>query len=154
MPDRIRIAVIDDHPLFREGVVHTLLHAHDMAVVGEGASAADAVRIAISDLPDIILLDVSMPGGGIEAAREIRKSCAFVKTVILTASENERHVADALQSGVTGYILKAAAAPNCCRSFALFRTRNYISRQPSRPGFWGKRSSPPPIHAARSMLIA
>jgi DNA-binding NarL/FixJ family response regulator len=109
MSECIRIAVIDDHPLFREGVIHTLLRARDMAVVGEGATAADAVRIAESDSPDIILLDVSMPGGGIEAAREIRKSCASVKAVILTASENERHVADALQSGVNGYILKGSS---------------------------------------------
>jgi len=109
MPDRIRIAVIDDHPLFREGVVHTVRGADDMVVVAEGASAADAIRIAEAEAPDIVLLDVGMPGGGIEAARTIRKSRPSVKTVMLTASENERHVADALQSGVNGYILKGSS---------------------------------------------
>ena len=109
MPDRIRIAVIDDHPLFREGVVNTFRNTPDMTVVGEGATAEDAIRIGKSGAADIILLDIGMPGGGIEAAREIRQTCPFVKTLMLTASENERHVADALQSGVSGYILKGCS---------------------------------------------
>ncbi len=109
MSDPIRIAVIDDHPLYRKGVIDTLLDAPDLVCVAEGATAEDAIRISMNDAPDIILLDVTMPGGGIEAAREIRNTCPFVKTVMLTASENERHVSDALQSGVSGYILKGSS---------------------------------------------
>jgi two-component system nitrate/nitrite response regulator NarL len=106
MPDRIRIAVVDDHPIFREGVSYTLRGASDMEVVAEGATAPDAIRIAMNHTPDIMLLDVSMPGCGIEAARQIKQTCATVKTVMLTVSENEQHVAAALQSGVNGYVLK------------------------------------------------
>ena len=106
MPVRTRIAVIDDHPLFREGVVCTLRGAADMEVVGEGATAAEAIRICESHAPDIILLDLYIPGGGIEAAREIRQRCMLVKTVMLTVSDNDRHVADALQSDINGYVLK------------------------------------------------
>jgi two-component system nitrate/nitrite response regulator NarL len=111
MHDRIRVAVIDDHPLFREGVVHTLRSASDMEVVGEGATAQDAIRMATSQMPDIMLLDVSMPGGGIEAAREIRRNFAAVKTVMLTVSENEHDVAAAMRIGVNGYILKGSSGP-------------------------------------------
>jgi two-component system nitrate/nitrite response regulator NarL len=111
MHNRIRVAVIDDHPLFRGGVAHTLQSAADMEVVGEGATAQDAVRMGTSHMPDIMLLDVSMPGGGIEAAREIRRNNAAVKTVMLTVSENEHDVAAAMQIGVNGYVLKGSSGP-------------------------------------------
>ena len=69
MGEPIRVAVIDDHPLFREGVAHTIQRSGSLSVIAEGASAEDAVRIAKAEMPDIVLLDVSMPGGGVEAAR-------------------------------------------------------------------------------------
>jgi DNA-binding NarL/FixJ family response regulator len=106
MPDRIRIVVIDADPLFRVGVALTLRSASDMEVVGEGATADDAVRICKSHAPDIILLNVCIPGGGIKAAQEIRQTCTSVKTVMLTVWDNERYVADALQCDVNGYVLK------------------------------------------------
>ena len=71
MPDRIRIAVVDDHPLYRDGVVLTLRSAPDIDIVAEGASALDAVRIGATHTPDIMLLDVSMHGSGIDAAAEM-----------------------------------------------------------------------------------
>lgn len=67
MADRLRVAIADDHPLFREGIVHTLRSSNFVEVVGEAGSAEDAIRIAREALPDIMLLDVGMPGGGIEA---------------------------------------------------------------------------------------
>lgn len=75
MTDRIRVAVVDDHPIFREGVAFTIRSSQAFEIVAEGASADDAIRIAKEMLPDVILLDVSMPGGGIEAARVISTAC-------------------------------------------------------------------------------
>jgi DNA-binding NarL/FixJ family response regulator len=109
MRNHIRVAVIDDHPLFRDGVVHTLQSTADMVVVGQGATAQDAIRIGTSLLPDIMLMDVNMPGSGIDAAREIRCCCPSVKTVMLTVSESEDDVAAAMQIGVSGYILKGSS---------------------------------------------
>jgi two-component system, NarL family, nitrate/nitrite response regulator NarL len=111
MSDCIRLAIIDDHPLFREGVAQTVRDASDMTVVGQGSSAQDAIRIVTTLAPDIITLDVSMPGGGIEAAREIQRSGAAVKMVMLTVSENENDVVTALQAGVDGYALKGCSGP-------------------------------------------
>jgi two-component system, NarL family, nitrate/nitrite response regulator NarL len=115
MPERIRIAVVDDHPLFRAGVVFTLQSAPDMMIVAEGATAYEAVQIGRSHAPDIMLLDVSMPGGGIEAASELRLHCPLVKAVMLTVSENASHVSSALQSGVSAYVVKGCSGPELLR---------------------------------------
>jgi two-component system nitrate/nitrite response regulator NarL len=106
MVNPIRVAVIDDHPLFREGVTKTLASVRDFEVVGEGATALQALRIAQDHSPDIVLLDVALPGGGVEAAAAIAGACPNVCTVMLTASENEHHLVAALKAGARGYILK------------------------------------------------
>jgi two-component system, NarL family, nitrate/nitrite response regulator NarL len=128
MGDRLRVAIIDDHPLFREGVVHTLRSARVLDVVGEGGTADDAVRIARQELPDIVLLDVSMPGGGIEAARSIARVCPIVKTIMLTVSESEQDVAQALDAGVKGYVLKGTSGSELLKTmFAISRGESYVT---------------------------
>jgi DNA-binding NarL/FixJ family response regulator len=109
MTELIRVAIIDDHPLFREGVVTVLKGVEGIEVVREGATAADALRIAQEVLPDVMLLDIGVPGGGLEAAASIARACPDVRTVMLTASENEQHVMLALQAGARGYILKGSS---------------------------------------------
>lgn len=106
MPDTIRIVLVDDHPLFREGAAITLASAPNFEIVGQGINASDAVRLATDLLPDIVLLDISMPGGGIEAARQISVACPVVKIVMLTVSEHDDDVLLALRAGARGYILK------------------------------------------------
>ena len=71
----IRVVVVDDHSLFRAGVTHTLNNDTDIQIVGEGANRDDAIRLARDLLPDILLLDIRMPGGGVEAARSIAVTC-------------------------------------------------------------------------------
>jgi two-component system, NarL family, nitrate/nitrite response regulator NarL len=111
MPDLIRVAVIDDHPMFREGMVTMLMQADGIEVVGEGATAADALKVAQERAPDVILLDVNMPGGGIEAAADIARVCPSVRTIILTVSEDERDVTSALKAGARGYLQKDSSGP-------------------------------------------
>lgn len=106
MSEKIRIAVVDDHPMLREGVMHTLGAHADMEIVAEGASGADAIRIAEEWLPDVMLLDVSLPGGGVEAVRVIAGSCPVVKIAMLTVAQDEETVSSALGAGARGYILK------------------------------------------------
>jgi two-component system, NarL family, nitrate/nitrite response regulator NarL len=128
MTDRIRVAVIDDHPLFREGVAHTIRSSKMLEVVAEGACADDAIRIVKDELPDIVLLDVSMPGGGIEAARAISHSCPDVKTIMLTVSESEEHVSQALAAGAQGYVLKGTSGPELINTMrAVARGESYVS---------------------------
>ncbi len=106
MTVNMRVVIIDDHPMFRDGVARTLNSETNMEVVGEGESMADAVSLAEKLLPDIILLDISMPGGGIEAAGAITKTCPVVKIAMLTVSEREDDVMKSLHAGACGYILK------------------------------------------------
>ncbi|HEU5430721.1 MAG TPA: response regulator transcription factor, partial [Thermomicrobiales bacterium] len=77
---------------------------------GEGASAADALRIAAERLPDVMLLDVSMPGGGVDAARQLAAAYPVIRIVMLTVSENEEDVTAALRAGARAYVLKGIAA--------------------------------------------
>lgn len=110
MAETLQIVVVDDHPLFREGVALTLAAQPDMVVVGEGAAVADALKIAGETLPDVMLLDLSMPGGGLNAVRQIAVDFPVVKLVVLTASEEEEDVSVALRAGARAYVLKGVAA--------------------------------------------
>jgi len=106
MVDKLRLAVFDDHPLFRDGVVQLLTGTKWFEVVAEGCSAQEAVQAANTLRPHIMLLDIDMPGGGIAAATAISKMDPTIKILMLTVSENERDVFASLDVGVCGYVLK------------------------------------------------
>jgi DNA-binding NarL/FixJ family response regulator len=128
MSARLRIAVVDDHPLFREGVVHTLRGARALDIVGEGATAEDAIHIAEKQLPDIVLLDISIPGGGIEATRSILRVSPFTKVIVLTISEREDDVTKALEAGAKGYVLKGTSGSNLVETLlAVSRGESYVT---------------------------
>ncbi len=106
----VRIAVVDDHPLFREGVIRSLTETGRFTVVGEGGSSSDAIRIAAEARPDILLIDLSMPGEGLSAIPPIRARDPNMRIVVLTVSEAAEDVALALNSGVNGYVLKGVGS--------------------------------------------
>jgi DNA-binding NarL/FixJ family response regulator len=110
LTDRIRIVVADDHPMFRAGVVSSLAAHPDFEVVGEGASAEEALALAEKLQPDVCLLDIAMPGGGLVAARQITGNFPQTRVVMLTVSEDEDDLLSAMKSGASGYVLKGAAA--------------------------------------------
>ncbi len=111
MRDRIRVVVVDDHALFRTGVVQSLAFDSAIEVVGEGETAAEAVQLARELAPDLILLDVSMPGNGIEAAREILQMPNPPRVAMLTVSESDDDVLRALEAGAVGYLPKGIRTP-------------------------------------------
>ena len=110
MSDSIQVVIVDDHSLFREGVAHILGAAHGITVVGQGATADDAIRLAEGLLPDLILLEITMPGGGLHATQMIAATCPATKIVMLTASEEEDDLMAALKFGARAYVLKGVAA--------------------------------------------
>jgi DNA-binding NarL/FixJ family response regulator len=124
----ITLVVIDDHPMLREGVVRTLGGERDMRVVAEGGSAEDALRLAREHLPDVILLDVSMPGGGLKAAADIAVACPIVKIIMLTVSQDEEHVMEAFKAGASGYVLKGVSGAEFASIVRdVHGGRNYIT---------------------------
>jgi len=111
MPERLRVLVADDHPLFREGVVHSLSLESDIAVVAEASNGAEAALLATQLLPDLVVLDLGMPeGGGIAATRQIAASCPATAILILTVSEDPDDLLQALKAGARGYVLKGVSA--------------------------------------------
>jgi DNA-binding NarL/FixJ family response regulator len=113
--DRLRVAIVDDHALFRDGLATILAAEADLEVVGQGGTAEEAVGLARDLLPEIILLDIDMPGGGLEAARTIADEFPVTKIVVLTASEDDDHLIAALKAGARAYILKGVAARELLR---------------------------------------
>lgn len=106
----IRILIADDHPLYRNGVALTLAEAGDLEVVATCASAPEAVEAASAHAPDVVLLDISMPGNGLTAARDIVAARPETAVAMLTASEQDEDLFTALQAGARGYILKGVGA--------------------------------------------
>jgi DNA-binding NarL/FixJ family response regulator len=111
MSNKIRILLADDHPLFREGVAHSLSVDPDFEVIAQAGSGEEAVELAHELHPDIVLLDVSMAGmGGIAAAGKIAATSPVVRIMMLTVSENRENLMAALKAGAHGYVLKGVSA--------------------------------------------
>ena len=111
MSEQIRILVADDHPLFREGVIHSLAAEPDFAVIGEAASGEEALRLARDLLPDVLLLDIAMPGwDGLLTAEKITTACPATKIVMVTVFEDEDKLLAAFKAGARGYVLKGVSA--------------------------------------------
>ena len=108
--DKTRIVLIDDHPLFREGVAYTLRSEPSFEVVGQGESLDEAVQLIADLRPDILLLDINIPGGGIRTAEKIATSYPMTKIIMLTASSDDDDLVKALKAGARGYILKGVAS--------------------------------------------
>ncbi len=103
----IRVLLADDHALFREGVAGILAAQPDFEVVGEASDGLEALVKARGLLPDIVLMDISMPGGdGLEAARRIKQELPAVAVVMLTVRDDEERLFMAIKAGAQGYLLK------------------------------------------------
>jgi RNA polymerase sigma factor (sigma-70 family) len=115
MSDKIHVVIADDHTLFREGLAGIISGNEDFEVAGQAGTLQEAVQLARDLLPDIILLDIDMPGGGLEAARIVAEDCPVTRIVILTSSEEDDHLISALKIGARAYILKGVAARELLR---------------------------------------
>ena len=106
-PERLRVLVADDHALFRRGLQMVLEAEPDIALVGEASDGVEAIERSQELMPDVILMDVRMPKrSGIEAASQIKELLPHVKILMLTISDEEADLYDAIKAGASGYLLK------------------------------------------------
>ena len=125
----IRIVIADDHPIYREGVARTLIEDAGLDVVGQAQDAPGAVELATRLAPDLVLLDISMPGGGgLAALRAIQALPVPPRVAMLTASEEDDEVMQALKGGALGYVLKGVGARDLVGIVKdLARGQSYVS---------------------------
>lgn len=103
----IKVLVVDDHAILRDGIRSLLESQQDILVVGEAADGAEAIEQIGKLFPDIVLMDISMPNmNGLDATRLIKEKFPQVKVLILTQHDNREYISPALQAGASGYVLK------------------------------------------------
>ena len=103
----IRAMIVDDHALFRRGLEMVLEEEPDIELVGQASDGAEAVEKAAESLPDVVLMDIRMPrSSGIEACRAMKEAAPSAKIVILTISDEEEDLFEAIRAGASGYLLR------------------------------------------------
>jgi DNA-binding NarL/FixJ family response regulator len=116
--DDIRVLLVDDHALFREGL-RSLLEEYGVQIVGEAATGEGATRQVADLLPDVVVMDLNMPGmGGVEATRRLTTLAPVTRVLVLTVSAEQDDMVDAVMAGACGYLLKDASAEEIVRGIA------------------------------------
>lgn len=109
MTETVAVVLVDDHPLFRDGLLGLLSTTPDLVVVGTGGTGLDAVALAEEHTPDVMVLDIDMPElGGVEATRRIVGASPHVRVLVLTMFSDDATVFDAVRAGARGFLLKDA----------------------------------------------
>src|SRR5206468_10040712 len=118
----MRVLIVDDHPVTRDGLRAALATSDEIDIVGEATSGEEAIEASKQLAPDVVFMDVRMPGmGGLEATREIRQNRPETKVILFTVEESRSAVADAIRAGVSGYLLKDVSAAELIQAARLAR---------------------------------
>lgn len=125
----IRVLVVDDHELVRSGITRMLADDPDLDVIGQSPSGEDAIEFARNKRPDIVLMDIRMPGiGGLEATRRILRIDDTIRVIVVTACADDPYPARVMQSGATAYITKGADIREMVRAIRMAHSgQRYIS---------------------------
>jgi DNA-binding NarL/FixJ family response regulator len=161
---RIRILMADDHPMFRQGLRALLESNEDFDIVGEATNGSETVSMAQQSLPDVLLLDVSMPGlSGFDVLREIA-GLENVRTIMLTAAITKSDIVQALQLGARGVVWKDVGAEILCKSIrCVMNEQLWVSRETvshlvntlrTMPGQSRGESDSGPPHPSKEMTVA
>jgi len=126
-PENIRIVLVDDHALLREGMRKVLEQEPDLTVVGEAADGAEAVAVVGALRPDVVLMDVVMPGmSGVEATKQIKRCSPQTAVLILSAYDDDRYVLGLLEAGVAGYLLKCSRGQEVVQAIRAAQTGDAV----------------------------
>ena len=117
MTEAIQLLVVDDHTLFRRGLIALLSQDERFQIVGEAGDVGEALRVLAKVQPDLLLLDNHLPGvKGVDAIGMLKADCPDVRILMLTVSEDEEDLSKALQNGADGYLLKTAESDQLCEA--------------------------------------
>lgn len=124
----LRVMLADDHKILREALRSVLEHEDDITVVAEASDGIEALRRAVEDSPDIIVMDIGMPGlDGIEVTRRVLKDCPAIKVVALSTYSDRRIALQMMEAGARGYVVKAAGGEELLRAIrAVASGENYL----------------------------
>jgi len=127
----IRILIVDDHPIVRQGISSLLSNYPEFEIIGEAESGPEAIAAVTADAPDVTLLDISLPGeSGIEILRKIREQLPQAKVLMLTSFDDEEYILGALKAGALGYVLKNVSDEKLVNAIrAAFRGERVFSPQ-------------------------
>jgi len=127
----IRLVLVDDHPVIRQGLIAILGAFDEVSVAGEASSGRDAVQVCAQLRPDVVLMDISMPdGNGIEAIAELRRAAPDCKALALSMHDNHSYVKQALRAGAHGYMLKDSSPRELVRAICgVHRGETFLSPQ-------------------------
>ena len=127
----VRVFLADDHTIVREGLRLLLEAQGDLTVVGEAADGRETVRLVKQMCPDVVVMDIAMPGlDGIRATKEIREFCPVTQVVILSIYSSNEHIFQALRAGASGYLLKESAGKEVAEAVrSVHARRRYLCRQ-------------------------
>lgn len=140
---RIRIVVVDDHPIVRDGIVSIVSREPDIEVVGEAASGPEAVIVVQRELPDVVLMDLRMPGGdGLDAVRELTAAKVPTRILVLTTYDTDRDIRAALGAGAHGYLLKDTPRPELLRAVRDIAAGRPVLAPQALDAMTGRRSDP------------
>lgn len=142
---KTKVLIADDHALVREGIIAFLKSSDEFEVVGEAANGMETIEKAVSLKPDIILMDIAMPGlGGLEATIEIKKHSPEIKIIVLTQYDDREYLSRFLKAGVSGYLLKRSSASELISAVkAVSKGQSYLSPSVASDvieGYLGKKS--------------
>ncbi len=137
MNGRIRIVVVDDHTLFKQGLVNLLGDIPEFQVVGSAGSGEKALQVIQETSPDVILLDVNMPGvDGVETVRKLRQNKQKARIIMLTISKQDEDLFGAIEAGADGYLLKNTEPDDLRRAINLVvEGQSFLSPEVTRPVF-------------------
>ncbi len=123
MTEPIRVMVVDDHPVWRDGVKSDLEASGTAQVVGEAADGGEAIERALDLMPEVVLMDLQLPNlSGVEAIKRIVEQSPHIKILVLSASAEEADVLEAVKAGAAGYLLKSSTAEELVDAVARVRT--------------------------------
>jgi DNA-binding NarL/FixJ family response regulator len=160
----ISVLIVEDHTMVREGLRAMLKLERDLEVVGEARDGREALAMAMELRPDVVLMDIAMPGlNGLEATRQLVKALPATRIIILTAHSDDAYVKSAVDSGAAGFLLKQDSAHDVCRAirevhqggihYSTSIAKRFVRMNPQSRGRSGKMERKPPQLTPREMEV-